>query len=354
MDSLKKILISDKDRLRENQTSQKLETTAIKWLEKDVLQNRTEIRRLERQKQKISDRLQKTKKVIEKIGIRLKTREGEISYRLREMYKIGRRGYLEAFFSYKAFTEIVKHRRYLSQVAKQDQKDYHTIWEGRGNKVNVLSLQKKKYNRQKNLLIRELVSQQSLKKHVSDRVQRLAKLQTNALKMDRTIQTNEKAIVKSTERIQKVLKEIQFQKETSLPFFDFESYRGRLPWPVNGPVLTRFGRYQDPDLKTWTVKRGLNILASQGSKVFVVAPGEVVMIDWYVGYGQFVLIRHPGGFFTLYGHLESVLVNLEEILFQGSVLGTVGSTGRLDGQSQLHFEILIGEEAKDPELWLKK
>jgi murein DD-endopeptidase MepM/ murein hydrolase activator NlpD len=43
-----------------------------------------------------------------------------------------------------------------------------------------------------------------------------------------------------------------------------------------------------------------------------------------------------------------------EILAEGAVVGTIGDSGRLDGVPQLHFEVIRGEEALDPEEWLAK
>ena len=131
-------------------------------------------------------------------------------------------------------------------------------------------------------------------------------------------------------------------------------HKGKLAWPVSGKVVTQFGRYQDPDLKTWTFNRGINITAPEGTNVLAIAPGEVVMVDWFPGYGRFVLLRHAEPYFSLYGHLDSDLVQVEDIIPAGSAVGTVGSTGRLDGISQLHFEIMQGEDPLDPTLWLGK
>ncbi len=77
-----------------------------------------------------------------------------------------------------------------------------------------------------------------------------------------------------------------------------------------------------------------------------------MLIDWWRGFGQLVLLRHPSGYYTLYSHLESRSVEVGEILAEGALIGTVGSTGRLDRVPQLHFEIMKEEQALDPMDWL--
>jgi murein DD-endopeptidase MepM/ murein hydrolase activator NlpD len=98
----------------------------------------------------------------------------------------------------------------------------------------------------------------------------------------------------------------------------------------------------------------VNLQAAEGTEVRAVAPGQAVLVDWYPGYGQFVLLRHPGGFYTLYGHLSAVAVNVDDIRAESAVIGRVGSTGRIDGKPQLHFEIMEGEEPLDPAVWLRE
>ena len=114
----------------------------------------------------------------------------------------------------------------------------------------------------------------------------------------------------------------------------------------------KFGRVKDPELGTWTMNRGVAIAADAGTDVLAIAPGEVMLVDWWRGYGQLVLLRHPRGYYTLYSHLQSRSVEQGEILNEGALIGTVGSTGRLDGVPQLHFEIMEQEQALNPVEWL--
>ncbi|MDU2874879.1 MAG: murein hydrolase activator EnvC, partial [Pseudomonas aeruginosa] len=85
----------------------------------------------------------------------------------------------------------------------------------------------------------------------------------------------------------------------------FGSARGKLPWPVNGRVVARFGsqRGDDPRAK-WD---GVLISASAGSTVRAVHGGRVVFADWLRGAGLLVILDHGGGYLSLYGHNQSLL-----------------------------------------------
>ncbi|MDA0746480.1 MAG: peptidoglycan DD-metalloendopeptidase family protein, partial [bacterium] len=248
----------------------------------------------------------------------------------------------------------LKRVRYLSRIAEQDRQDYEAIRVSRKRVDNVLQLQQTQHEHQRALLKAKQVSEQRLSEHVTQREKELRRLRVDASARRREIQKTEAALAESSERIAQMIQELQRRKQlTELPPFDFPGHRGKLRKPVAGKVVERFGRRQEPELKTWTFHRGVNLAAPEGKDVVAVAPGEVVMVDWFPGYGQFVLLRHPGGFFTLYGHLASVQVNRSQLLAEGATLGQVGSTGRVDGVPQLHFEIMEGEQPLDPMGWIK-
>ena len=80
--------------------------------------------------------------------------------------------------------------------------------------------------------------------------------------------------------------------------------------------------------------------------------GRVAFADWFQNYGQVVIINHGDEFFTIYGHLDEVLVRTGEWVDAGGEIGTVGETGSLIGPS-LYFEIREGSEAINPALWLR-
>lgn len=71
------------------------------------------------------------------------------------------------------------------------------------------------------------------------------------------------------------------------------------------------------------------------------------------GFGNLLLIRHSDGWMTAYAHLDRLLVGRGDLVERGETIGTVGSTGAVDGP-QLHFEIRRGSEALDPALYLPR
>ncbi len=118
-------------------------------------------------------------------------------------------------------------------------------------------------------------------------------------------------------------------------------------WPVTGRVVKGYGASADGQRND-----GVNISATKGEEVKAAAGGEVVYAgSELAGFGNLVLIRHPGGWVTAYAHSDTVLVREGDLVRQGQPIATVGSTGNAGGP-QVHFELRKGKEPVDPSLHL--
>lgn len=104
---------------------------------------------------------------------------------------------------------------------------------------------------------------------------------------------------------------------------------GLFTWPAYGWLTQGYRRDH----------RALDIAAPTGAPVTAADRGVVVRAGWNdQGYGNFVIVDHNIDYLTLYAHLDEIFVRAGEVVGQGQVLGTVGSTGNSTGP-HLHFEI---------------
>ena len=122
---------------------------------------------------------------------------------------------------------------------------------------------------------------------------------------------------------------------------DFRDERITLVWPVEGPVISTFGRRS----RGWHA--GIDITAEMGSEVYAAAPGTVVYSGWIRAYGQVVKIQHSNGFITLYAHNQKNLVEVGEDVEAGQVIATVGRSGHATGP-HVHFEVRRDGKAYNP------
>lgn len=126
----------------------------------------------------------------------------------------------------------------------------------------------------------------------------------------------------------------------------FANNKGRLPMPVSGRIVKRFGTYNVSGLSHVKLSsNGIAIKASAGSPVRSVFKGEVTNVS-HVGGSTLVMVRH-GAYISIYLNLGSVSVSKGQQVGTGQTLGTVDSSGIF--QFQLHKET----QKLNPEQWLR-
>ena len=130
----------------------------------------------------------------------------------------------------------------------------------------------------------------------------------------------------------------------------FARARGKLPWPVKGSLLARFGQMRSGGPLKW---QGIVIAADRGSQVRAPFPGRVVYADWLPGLGLLLVLDHGGGFMSLYGHNEQLYRKVGERVVAGDALAAVGEAQGF-GRPGLYLEIRKGRQALDPAPWLRK
>jgi murein DD-endopeptidase MepM/ murein hydrolase activator NlpD len=116
---------------------------------------------------------------------------------------------------------------------------------------------------------------------------------------------------------------------------------------VRGTVTSVFGMRKDPFTGRPEFHTGIDIGAPDGTEVHAAREGVVSDAGHSDGLGNYVVLDHPGGYQTVYGHLSVIGVTMNERVNAGAVLGEVGHTGRATGP-HLHFEVRRKGRVTDP------
>lgn len=132
---------------------------------------------------------------------------------------------------------------------------------------------------------------------------------------------------------------------------EFANNQGKLPWPAEGPVVSRFGKQYHPVYKNLELppNNGVDIALAKGTSVNAVFDGVVTQVFVMPGYNQCVLVQH-GNYFTLYCKMKGLVVKAGDKVRTGQALGTIDT---INGQTQLHFEVWKGKTPQNPEQWLR-
>lgn len=112
--------------------------------------------------------------------------------------------------------------------------------------------------------------------------------------------------------------------------------------PVTGKINSKFG------WRRYRMHKGIDIDLEIGDPIYAAFDGVVRISKYnYGGFGNYVMIRHYNGIETLYGHLSVRLVEPNQTVRAGDVIGLGGNTGRSTGP-HLHFETRFLGQAFDP------
>jgi murein DD-endopeptidase MepM/ murein hydrolase activator NlpD len=122
-------------------------------------------------------------------------------------------------------------------------------------------------------------------------------------------------------------------------------------WPTRGLITTYFGEVGPYSPRGHA---GIDVAAPQGTPIQAIDDGEVLKAYWNEdGYGGLVIIGHPSGYETWYGHMARFSVEKGQQVKRGEAIGAVGSTGYSTGP-HLHFEVRQDGQLIDPLHFLKE
>ena len=329
----------------------------LNTLDRNLSKKEKELKALNRRLEGVVQKVRKTSEELLFVSQAVETQEVFLQKRLVALYKFGETGMPPFFSSSNSYGEFLNSRHYLTLILGQDCR----LIEDFRKRQNVLG----SYREQLKEDEREL---QALKEKAE---QKRAEIRKDRLQKGRLLDSvrGEKRIhlasIKELEAasaqlqalVNRLEKEIREKAkadkaEVFIPAGKgFGTFRGKLMFPVEGHILSTFGRNENPKFNTFTVQKGIEVEAPIGAEVRAVYDGRILYADWFKGYGKILIIDHGEGYYTLSGHASALLKNVGEEVRTGEVIALVGDTGSLKGPC-LYFEIRQRGKPLDPLEWL--
>jgi septal ring factor EnvC (AmiA/AmiB activator) len=125
--------------------------------------------------------------------------------------------------------------------------------------------------------------------------------------------------------------------------------RGRLGWPIRGPVARPFGNQPHPDVPSVRINNsGIDINVEPNRPVEAIFAGTVISSREIPGLGMVLMVRH-GGYYTVYSNLSRTAVGSGAEVQAGDTVGYTAEDG-----SDFHFELWKGKTPMNPARWLGK
>lgn len=127
------------------------------------------------------------------------------------------------------------------------------------------------------------------------------------------------------------------------------AFSGRFDWPVEGRIVRPYGPMDNGGRND-----GIAIAAPRGTAIAAAADGVVMWVGEHPAFGNVVLVKHGGGWVTIYGNADRLLVKRGQAVKAGQWIARLGATGNTADRPQLFFEVLQGRKPVNPTRLLPK
>ena len=340
----------------------------------------------------VSAQIAELEKSVHQVQNEIDQSSGYAVKRLVSLYKLTRLGEANLLASATSFHELMRRQDAIEKIISYD---HQALAEMIGKKTHLQTLMaglnqqenaKEALNAQHQAAVEKLAREKSkreellaeIKNKKTTRLASIKYLKNAAIGLDKTITALRREVASVKKETSAPPREVaSVKKETSTPprevasvkketsassremasakesTSQFSAYQGLLKMPVDGKVISSYGKYVEPQSGAPSFRNGIEIRSKQGAPVRAVFAGETVFSSWLKGYGNVIIIAHGKDFHTVYAHAEELFRLKGEPVETGEVIATVGDTGSMNGPS-LYFEIRHQGKPVDPLEWINK
>lgn len=265
----------------------------------------------------------------------------DLQGRLATLYRLGRQGYLRLLLALdpdRPLLPSVRLVRYLARRDRQSMDRYRAARAGLARERDRLVAERAERER---WIAREEARRQELLAVRGRRADLLARVR----KEERELVARADDLAERERKLTELLDLLAGDNPGGLDGTPIQRFRGVLDWPAEGKVTAGFGFRFEPRYRTRVPHNGIELATSPGAAVQAVFPGKAVFAAPFQGYGNTVILLHPGRAFTLYAGLSDLKVGREGMVSLGDAVGL--------STDKLYFEIRVEKRPEDPLSWLR-
>lgn len=294
--------------------------------------------------------LEKTTKELAQAKIDVEKQYEDMKLRIKFMYENGTMSYIQILLSSGSFSELLNKAEYIEQVSEYDRNMLQTYQDNR-DKITRLE---KDLKDQKEVLEQVKgdveAKQTEMAGLISDKQTEIEGYESDIQNKEEAIKEYEAMIAEQDSTIKALEASVAAAKakrtqmtvsDNSTNAADQPHYGGgAFVWPA--PSCTRisddYGYRTHPILGIQKFHSGVDMAAPSGSSILAAADGTVVAATYNATMGNYVMIDHGNGLYTIYMHASALYVSSGQSVSAGSTIAAVGSTGRSTG-AHLHFSV---------------
>jgi len=345
VERIERKLSSEREQLRKLDARERDLLGELAQLEQEVTEKRHAIRDLKLDIQETSAEVEALKRDL--VGLRKASMEAQskISDKLVQFYKCARIGSLKTLMDVSDVSDLLRRVRYFNIIVEQDKAALLKAADQAQARQDQMSGIEARLDEIKKINQKEVARLTSLKKELDEKVLLLVTIHQEKKFYETAVQQLAAAAEGLKETFVQIEKKDAYEADQSCHFDDF---KGKLPYPIKGRVLTGSPLPQSGA----GGYKGVIIEGPPSSEVRAVFPGKVAFSGGLKGYGELVIINHGSRFFTVSANLAARNKIEGEAVKKGDVIGQVASNDRATG-AKLYFEIRRGGKGLNPREWLK-
>ncbi len=276
--------------------------------------------------------------------------------RIRFMYERGDQAYLEMLIESGSFNEMLNKAEYIENLSQYDRnklEEYITTTKMVKLTKEALEEEKITLDEAKADLAAEEASMQAL---INDKTSEINSLSADINNKEAAIKEYEASIAEQNSTIAELEKIVaEEKKQLEAQNKQARVYNGGMfTWPC--PSYTRisddYGNRMHPTLGVVKFHAGVDMAAPGGSSILAAYDGTVVAAAYSSSMGNYVMIDHGSGLYTVYMHASALYVSKGQEVSKGATIAAVGSTGRSTG-NHLHFAVRLNGSYVNPWNYLK-
>ena len=382
--NLEKEINSTEKELKTTKSNKKESTFSRDILDKKIKKQKERLKTLDDKIISITDSINKTKTIAEKTAKSILKTEESLQQLKDEYAKMiyacfkrqGNDADLMFIISTEDFNQAHKRTFYIKQYASFRKKQAEKITETQRE----LEGKKDSLNIQKDQLILDSVSRgelisakedslRSIKVSRQEKQELINKLTNSEKEFKDLLEAKQKRAGALDDEIRKIIEEeirrareeaekknegFALTPEAMALSSEFNSNKGRLPWPLaKGVIVQVYGKQKHAVFAgIETFNNGIDIATDKNAIVRAVFDGTISRMFFIKGEGRAVLMNH-GEYFSVYSGLAEVSVKVGDKLLAKEKIGIV-FTQEVEEKTELHFEIWKGYDKHDPSKWLYK
>ena len=300
----------------------------------------------------IAEKEQQIADTTEELNLAIKQQEDQyeaMKKRIKFMYERGDTFYLEMLFSSSSLSDLVNKADYIEALSRYDRnklEEYVQIKE-------MVQLCKEELEAEKEVLDEAKLAVEAEEANVSSLIRekeaQIYSVSSDISSKEAAIKEYEAMIAQENEEIAALEKAVAEEK-ARLEAENARKYNGGMfAWPC--PSYTRiseeYGNRTHPILGIPQFHNGLDMAAPGGSAILAAYDGDVVAAAYSSSMGNYIMIDHGSGLYTIYMHCSALYVSKGQAVTKGQHIAAVGSTGRSTG-NHLHFSVRLNGNYVSP------